>query len=87
MASSKSHLPTGSTPSGPGDPRPRAQISYEGEDEFSTMSLDPDRRTALKARQNLKPGAPGEREEVQVTELRATNTQGIVGFLRKIFAK
>ena len=63
------------------------KVLGEGEDEFSTMSLDPERRTALKARQNLKPGAPGEREEVQVSELRATNTQGVVGFLRKIFAK
>lgn len=85
MAASK--LPTGSTPSEPGDPRPRAQKSYEGEDEFSIMSLDPERRTALKGRQQLKPGAPGEREEVQVTQLRSTNDQGIVGFLRKIFAK
>ncbi len=51
------------------------------------MSLDPERRKALKSRQVLKPGAPGEREEVQINELRATNTQGIVGFFRKIFAK
>ena len=35
--------PVGGTPSGD-DPRPRAQISYEGEDEFSLMSLAPNRR-------------------------------------------
>ena len=80
-------FPTGSTPSEPGDPRPRAQVSYEGEDAFSTVSLNPERRAALKSKQSLNPGAPGDREEIQVSELKSTNDQGVVGFLRKIFAK
>ncbi len=85
MASPKQ--PTGSTPSGPNDPRPRAQVAFEGEDEFSVMSLGVERRTALKSKQALNPGAPGQREEIQVNELKSTNSQGVVGFLRKIFAK
>ena len=79
-------LPTGSTSSTPGG-RPRAQVSYEGEDEFSAMSLDPERRRSLKQREVLKPNEPGSREEVKVDELKTTNSHGVVGFFRKIFAK
>jgi hypothetical protein len=84
MSSTK--LPSGSSPSLPGA-RPRAQVSYEGEDEFSTMSLDPGRKEQLKTKQQLAPTAPGEKESVKVDELKATNDQGIVGLFRKIFAK
>ena len=84
MAHSK--LPTGSTSSAPGD-RPRAQVAYEGEDEFSAMSLDPSRKKGLKQKEALAPGAPGQRDEVKVDELKATNESGIVGLFRKIFAK
>ncbi len=77
---------SGSSPSLPGA-RPRAQVSYEGEDEFSAMSLDPSRRQQLKKKQELAPAAPGEREQVKVDELKPTNEQGIVGLFRKIFAK
>lgn len=79
-------LPTGSSPSLPGA-RPRAQVSYEGEDEFSAMSLDPNRKKQLKDKQQLAPTSPGERENVKVDELKSTNDQGIVGLFRKIFAK
>ncbi len=79
-------MPSGSSPSLPGA-RPRAQISYEGEDEFSTMSLDPERKQALKEKQMLTPTAPGEREQVKVNELKPTNENGIVGLFRRIFAK
>ena len=79
-------LPSGSAPSLPGS-RPRAQVSYEGEDEFSAMSLDPNRKQQLKDKQQLDPKAPGERENVKVDELKAINDQGIVGLFRKIFAK
>lgn len=79
-------LPSGSSPSLPGA-RPRAQVSYEGEDEFSTMSLDPSRKDQLKGKQQLTPAAPGEREQVKVDELKPMNEQGIVGLFRKIFAK
>ena len=79
-------MPSGSSPSLPGA-RPRAQISYEGEDEFSTMSLDPERKAALKEKQQLAPPAPGEREQVKVDELKPTNDNGIVSLLRRIFAK
>jgi hypothetical protein len=81
-----SKLPSGSSPSLPGA-RPRAQVSYEGEDEFSAMSLDPTRKDQLKTRQQLAPAAPGEKEHVKVDELKSTNDQGIVGLFRKIFAK
>jgi hypothetical protein len=79
-------LPSGSSPSLPGA-RPRAQVSYEGEDEFSAMSLDPNRKQQLKDKQQLAPSGPGEKEQVKVDELKATNDQGIVGLFRKIFAK
>ncbi|MFO0596613.1 MAG: hypothetical protein U0228_14955 [Myxococcaceae bacterium] len=79
-------LPSGSSSSESGG-RPRAQVSYEGEDEFSAMSLDPSRKSQLKGKQQLAPAAPGEREQVKVDELKSTNDQGIVGLFRKIFAK
>ncbi|MFZ5443964.1 MAG: hypothetical protein ACOZQL_28430 [Myxococcota bacterium] len=79
-------LPSGSSPSLPGA-RPRAQVSYEGEDEFSAMSLDPQRKAQLKTKQQLAPPPPGETEQVKVDELKPTNDQGIVGLFRKIFAK
>jgi hypothetical protein len=79
-------FPVGSAPSSPND-RPRAQVAYEGEDEFSAMSLDPDREKDLKAAQSLKPGAPGVRPEVKAHELKSTNDSGLLGLLRKIFPK
>lgn len=79
-------LPSGSSPSLPGA-RPRAQVSYEGEDEFSAMSLDPKRKQQLKEKEQLAPAGPGENKQVKVDELKATNDQGIVGLFRKIFAK
>ncbi|MDP1826210.1 MAG: hypothetical protein Q8L48_23285 [Archangium sp.] len=62
-------------------------MSYEGEDEFSAMSLDPNRKKQLKDKQQIAPRAPGEKESVKVDELKATNDQGIVGLFRKIFSK
>ncbi len=79
-------LPSGSSSSDPSG-RPRAQVSYEGEDEFSTMSLDPSRRDAMRIQKQLVPGAPGQRQEVQVTKLKPTNDNGVIGFLRKIFSR
>ena len=79
-------LPSGSTPSTAGG-RPRAQVSYEGEDEFSAMSLDPQRKSQLKEKQQLAPPPPGEKDKVRVDELKPMNDQGIVGLFRKIFAK
>jgi hypothetical protein len=79
-------MPSGSSPSLPGA-RPRAQVAYEGEDEFSAMSLDPGRKQALKEKQMLTPAAPGEREQVKVNELKPTNDNGIVSLFRRIFAK
>jgi hypothetical protein len=81
MASAK--LPQGSSASQPGG-RPRAQVSYEGDDEFSAMSLDPSRKKALKEKAAL---APDEKNKATVDELKPTNDQGIVGLFRKIFAK
>jgi hypothetical protein len=80
-------LPNGSLPSSPEDPRSRAQISYEGEDEFSAMSLDPARKKMERGQQRLTPANPGERLEPQVNELKPTNDQGFVARLRRIFAK
>lgn len=79
-------LPSGSSASG-STGRPRAQVSYEGEDEFSAMSLDPSRKDQLKKKQELAPSAPGEREQVKVDDLKPMNDQGIVGLFRKIFSK
>ena len=73
--------PVGGAPSAPGD-RPRAQVAYEGEDEFSTMSLDPERRK--KARVDLDPGHPGESREVKVDDLKPKN-KGVLGLMKKIF--
>lgn len=83
---SDERLPSGSAPSTTGE-RPRAQVSYEGEDEFSDVSLSPLRRKRLNIRQLLKPLHPGERADVKVDELKSTNDHGIVGRLRKIFVK
>ncbi len=84
MSSSK--LPAGSSSSEQGG-RPRAQVAYEGEDEFSTLSLDPRRKVQAKDQAKLAPSAPGEQERVKVDELKPTNEQSVFGFLRKIFAK
>lgn len=78
--------PSGSSASAPGD-RPRAQISYEGEDEFSMMSLDPSRKKIQQSQAKLAPIAPGAKTEVKVNELKSTNDSGMVGFFRKIFAR
>lgn len=51
------------------------------------MSLDPNRKKQLKDKQQLAPKGPGEKDQVKVDELKATNDQGIVGLFRKIFAK
>ena len=83
MANQK--LPTGSAAGQDG--RPRAQVAYEGEDEFSAMSLDPSRKKSAKQAEALAPGAPGQRKEVKVDELKSTNESGIVGLFRKIFAR
>jgi hypothetical protein len=79
-------LPSGSSSSGPGG-RPRAQVAYEGEDEFSMMSLEPSRKKALKDRSSLSPDGPGRPEPMRIDELKATNEQGFLGLLRRIFAK
>jgi len=51
------------------------------------MSLVPSRKKGLKQAESLAPGAPGQRKEVKVDELKSTNESGIVGLFRKIFAK
>lgn len=73
--------PAGGAPSG-SDPRPRAQISYEGEDEFSLMSLEPRRRSREAV--DLEPVEPGVKKEVKVDDLKAKGG-GMLGFIRKIF--
>lgn len=85
MASTK--MPSGSSNSNPSDGRPRAQVSYEGEDEFSTMSLNPERKNVMRSQNKLKPVEPGGKQEVKVNELKATNDQGKLSFLRKIFSR
>jgi len=72
--------PMGSAPSAPGD-RPRAQVAYEGDDEFSAMSLDPARR---KKQMDLDPGAPGSQKEVKVDDLKP-KSKGVIGLMKKIF--
>jgi hypothetical protein len=85
LAMANSKLPTGSAAGQDG--RPRAQVAYEGEDEFSAMSLDPARKKTARQAEALAPGAPGQRKEVKVDELKSTNESGIVGLFRKIFAR
>ncbi len=75
--------PSGSSSSG-NDPRPRAQVAYEGEDEFSAMSLDPSRRRR-QAKPELDPAAPGHRPHVQIDDGRQRN--GFWSIFRKIFDK
>ncbi len=75
--------PTGSAPSAVGD-RPRAQISYEGEDEFSSMSLDPERRK--KAAVDLEPSNPGQRKEIKVDDLKPKKSS-LLGFVKSIFER
>ena len=73
--------PSGSAPSAQGD-RPRAQISYEGEDEFSAMSLDPERRR--RPTLDIEPSNPGASKEVQVDDLKPKKST-LLGFVKAIF--
>jgi hypothetical protein len=81
-----SKMPSGSSSSDPGG-RPRAQVAYEGEDEFSTMSLDPERKKAVQAHASLSPGRPGGRDEIHVNDLKSVNDTGVLGFFRRIFSR
>lgn len=67
------------------DGRLRAQAAYEGDDQFSVMSLSNSRRK--KGKISLEPEAPGESKEVHIDELPATRKSGVVHFFRKIFEK
>lgn len=51
------------------------------------MSLDPSRRQVQKKKQGIAPNAPGQRDQVKVDELKATNEGGVLSLFRKIFAK
>jgi hypothetical protein len=62
-------------------------VAYEGDDEFSTMSLEPSRKEAIKSRAALAPEGPGVRQSVKVDELKATNDNGVFARLRRIFVK
>ena len=73
--------PTGGAASEPGG-KPRAQVAYEGDDEFSTMSLDPKRRR--KATVELEPMEPGVTAE---TYEKAPEGKGFFGLVRKLFSK
>jgi hypothetical protein len=75
--------PSGSASSAAGD-RPRAQISYEGEDEFSAMSLDPERRK--KPAVDLEPTNPGGQKGLKVDEMKPKKPT-LLGFWKSIFAK
>jgi hypothetical protein len=77
------HKPTGSSKTADG--RARAQVSYEGDDEFSMMSTEPVRRE--KKAVELEPAAPGAREQVHIDEMKPKKKGNVVGFFRKIFAK
>ncbi len=77
--------PTGSSNSGPNDARPRAQVAYEGDDEFSVFSVEPERQEALQSHAKLHQA--GQKDRVVVDELKSVNDQGFFGRLRKIFAR
>lgn len=76
-------LPTGSAVSGTHG-RVRAQIAYEGADEFSAFSLDPRRKVQLKQKRALVPDFT---EAARVDELKRVNDQSVASFFRKIFAR
>jgi hypothetical protein len=80
-------LPSGSSSSSSSDGRPRAQVSFQGEDEFSLESLEPERKKTLQTRAELVVEHPGVKEEIEIHELKPTNDNGIISFLRKIFAR
>jgi len=75
-------LPSGSAAAS-GSGRVRAQISYEGTDEFSAFSLDPRRRSQLKQTRELNPEGA---HAVRVDKLKRMNDQSPTSFFRKIFA-
>jgi hypothetical protein len=66
-------------PSGP--PKPRAQISYEGDDEFSARSMDPNVR---KRRQELKKKLASDEEPAAKIPDPQTERGGIWKLFRKI---
>lgn len=76
-------LPSGSAAAGI-DGRARAQVAYEGADEFSAFSLDPRRKSQLKQKRAL---VPDFKEAARVDELKHMNDQGVTSFFRKIFAR
>jgi len=79
------YKPTGSSKTKDG--RVRAQISYEGEDEFSSMSLEPERRE--KDATDIDPLSPGNRKQVHVDEIKPQipKKKSMLTLFRKIFAK
>jgi hypothetical protein len=77
--------PTGSSNSSPTDARPRAQVAYEGDDEFSVFSVEPERQEALEKHAKLH--RPGTSDKVVVDELKSVTDGGFFGRFRKIFAK
>lgn len=76
-------LPSGSAAAGI-DGRVRAQIAYEGADEFSAFSLDPRRKQQLQQKRALVPDFT---EKVTVAPLKRMNDQSSASFFRRIFAR
>lgn len=76
-------LPSGSA-AADGSGRVRAQIAYEGADEFSAFSLDPRRKTQLQQKRALVPDFV---EKASVAPLKRVNEPTTPGFFKKIFAR
>lgn len=76
-------LPSGSAAAGI-DGRVRAQVAYEGADEFSAFSLDPRRKRQLQQQRALVPDFT---EKATVAPLKRMNEQGATSFFRRIFAR
>ncbi len=76
--------PQGGAPSSPHDSRPRAQVAYEGEDEFSLMSLDPTRKK--KAPVEIEDSNPLGKPLAVIDDLKPKK-KNVLGVLKKIFDK
>lgn len=85
MSNAPKGPPKSPPPPAPAPPaKPRAQVAYEGDDEFSVMSTEQSVRSAKK-KVELAPGDPGYRPPPPVPEDQRPKGNSAWQFFRKIF--
>ncbi|MHB8873398.1 MAG: hypothetical protein ACYC8T_06895 [Myxococcaceae bacterium] len=77
--------PAPSAPAAPADSRPRAQVAYEGDDEFSVMSSKAGARR--KPTVELRPASPGQTATLGSEDNEGAGKNKAWHFIRKIFGQ